>query len=506
MSPWFHRCFVLGVVVLMMSACGNSGTTAAKNNVPESLQVIAARLSCALSSQGYEIKQGYFYLYTLERSKYSARVMGTAYGNNPVSPYVLAAVPPWGEEFVDTATQYAMGLLDAGYNCTGRMDPREADVILALLPPQGAYFSVQSYLFTREGTINKSDPMYQKLERISEATRDAFFNYSPNPTRLNIAASIGNSVSNVNIENQSGASFGQERFLIITPDQFMKRKITAALLEAGVTDARDIFTIPLSPSLRVGVGKSADDFGTVIRYALPEDEAAANVWKSDLPLLFLRIRDKNATRSPEPFPEVVLDQKGFNPEAGLKGDLDNLVEAVKASWGQGGASKKEFIDLETETSFDLIGPHCIGRGMNCLADIQDTSYHMSGGKGIDNNELYAVVGTLGTETGNATYVSLGMYQASVALGVASVTQSEMKGTAGAFSGVVGDTNKFFVYYVTRDCGNLAACTSITTEMVPKGDMLNISLREYVFPGSARSPDPSQLLSPILITLDGSNIP
>lgn len=499
-----RSCLAVASAIFLLSACGGSGNTTQKNNVPELLQSIAFRLSSALSSQGFEIKQGYFYLYTIERSRYSAQVMGTAYGNNPVAPYILAAVPPWGDEFVDTSTQYAMGPLDEGFNCTGRMDPREATVILALLPPDGAYFSFQSYLFTREGTINTSDPIYQMLDQLSPTTRDAFFNYSPNPNRLNIAASIGNSVNDVVMEEQSGGSFGQNRYLIITPDQFMQRKVTEALLEAGVTSANDIFTLPLSPSLRVGVGESADDFGLVMRYALPVDEAAADVWKSDLPMIFLRIRDKDTTRAPEPFAEVVMDQKEVNPEAPLREDLVRLVGAVKVGMGQPAASTMAFIDLET--TWDLVGPHCIGRGMNCLADIQDTSYHMTGAQGIDNDELYAVVGTVGTETENATYVSLGMYQASIALGVASLTQQGLKGTADAYAGVVADTDKFFVYYLARDCKGLANCTPITADMVPAGDSLNITMREYVFPGSARSPEASELLPPVLVKLDGSLVP
>ena len=71
---------------------------------------------------------------------------------------------------------------------------------------------------------------------------------------------------------------------------------------------------------------------------------------------------------------------------------------------------------------DLIGQHCLGydgppepdasiplpRGpMNCLGDSQDADYQISGGTyPLDDNQVIAVVGTLGTKTGNATYTSL----------------------------------------------------------------------------------------------------
>ena len=211
----------------------------------------------------------------------------------------------------------------------------------------------------------------------------------------------------------------------------------------------------------------------------------------------------STSRAVEPYPEIVMDAKSYNSEASLQEDLTNLAFAVRARWGQVSAPLSIFTDLEG--TWDLVGPDCVGRGMNCLADIQDTTYHTSGPQGIDCNELYAVVGTLGTALGNATYVSLGFYQSSVALGVASVTQAELAGTAADYAGAVSDPGKFYVYYVGRNCGDLAACTSITADMVPAGDALNISMREYVYPGTARSPDPTKILPPVLIELDGCDM-
>ena len=45
--------------------------------------------------------------------------------------------------------------------------------------------------------------------------------------------------------------------------------------------------------------------------------------------------------------------------------------------------------------------------MNCLGDTQDADYQISADTyQLDNDQVIAAVGTLGTKTGNATYTSL----------------------------------------------------------------------------------------------------
>ena len=75
-----------------------------------------------------------------------------------------------------------------------------------------------------------------------------------------------------------------------------------------------------------------------------------------------------------------------------------------------------------------------------------------------------------------------------------------------------DPNKFFVYYFARDCTVLESwasgrCRSIPESAIrdydptdPNSDQLNFSLRDYVFPGTARGPDPGFSLSPKVIRL------
>ncbi len=87
-----------------------------------------------------------------------------------------------------------------------------------------------------------------------------------------------------------------------------------------------------------------------------------------------------------------------------------------------------FIDTQTYP-FNLVGPLCDNIGMDCLGDTQDASYQFRGGFGFDNGEVYAVVGTLGTATGNATYVSLGVNNFRLRLGAENVDGTKLVGSA-----------------------------------------------------------------------------
>ncbi|MDV3242034.1 MAG: hypothetical protein LOY00_09735, partial [Methylocaldum sp.] len=335
-----------------------------------------------------------------------------------------------------------------------RLDEREALVVLAQLPPPGRYFGIQTYIFTREGEIDTTDEIYQSVAD-DPFMQSILFMMSPNPSRALVFSSIGNSNNNVVIERQSDAAFNQQRFFIITPDAVMERALTEALLRAGVPDRNQVFVEPVSTDLgRLGFGSKADDLMTVMRSSLPEDEAAGDEWRQKRPLAILRVRDTNTARPTEPYPKPVRDERIAKSELGFEGNVENLVEAVKQHWGQPDAKDGPFESLLLKV--DLIGEHCVRRPMNCLGDTQD--------------------------------------------------DPDLKGSASAFSETVGNTDKLYVYYFARDCGNLPNCREITEEMVPPGDAIKIIQRNYVVPGSTRGPDPKQLVNPTLIVFDGAKRP
>lgn len=223
-----------------------------------------------------------------------------------------------------------------------------------------------------------------------------------------------------------------------------------------------------------------------------------------LPLAILRVRDTNATRATEPYPAPAYDLRTASSELALADDLARLIAAVKQRWGQPTAPSRPFMSMASE--FDLVGQHCLRRPMNCVGDTQDTDYRATARFRLEAGQVIAVVGTLGTATGNATYTGLAVNRAGVGLGVANISHFQLAGTAAAFSGTVGNTGKFYVYYLARACQGISPCLELPDTLVPPGEPILLMQRNYIRPGSARGADPAQLLSPWTVVFDRAMLP
>ena len=195
--------------------------------------------------------------------------------------------------------------------------------------------------------------------------------------------------------------------------------------------------------------------------------------------------------------------------------------------GRGSEEQEEDEEYEGREMIDIVnqlgqfGPACREIGMNCLADGQDASYFFAQPRPLDTGRIYAAVGTLATETGNATYVGLSVNDASLLKGALNVEGTTLKGSASGYYSEVPSPvplEKFFVHFFTRDCAAIAdltdgACTTITTDMIPlagddkaPGDadlhgMFSMAVRAYVSPESerGRGPDPQLQLPPHALT-------
>lgn len=519
---------------LVLASCGtvqgNPVSDPTPNNVPRLIAQPADQLTAALEAQGFEVLRGYFKLYSDADCTVSFSVMHTCFGNNPAAPYVLFGVPPWPNEFVDPASQGQVGVIAPGYEGTFRFDPREAIVVLALTPPPGAYYGVQTYDFTRQGTFDTASPTYQTIAGLSPAFLRLFFETVPYDTkRIQLFASVGNNTNNVVVQQQSGEAFDQQRVFISTPDQDMDVAIRGALNRIGIpTDSILTEPIPASPGdpggVHVGLDASADDFLWVMRYAHPLDGGGAGTasaqWRKDLPLVVLRVRDPNQERVPQTYGPSQLDPRIAHDEHGLQDDLTKLVAAVNARWGQPCAATdcsdrgaQTFLDPQVPP-INMIGPDCIAIGMDCIGDNQDTTYEVTpSDKTLNNDEIYAVIGTLGTETGNATYVGLSVNDSYLLKGVADISDTLLKGTALPYASQVNNADKFYVYYIARNCSGLDAltdghCLTVTNDMIPRCTdpttqtchTMKLIQREYIVPGTRRGPDTTLTLMPRIVPL------
>ena len=485
------------------------------NRLPPALEAQVRLLRSDLETQGYEVARGYWTLWGADDCKYPIQVVGYCYGNNPLAPYALAVVPQWKDEFVDPRMQHMLTQSQRGMSPTFRLDSQEALVVLAELPPRGRYFGIQTNVFTRVATLNTNDPIFQLTSTLDPKLQGILFGASPDPSRRIMIASIGNSTNNVIIERQTGMPWqsGQLRYFVITPDADMADAMMEALLRAGVPSSNLVFTEPVSPDLvRVGLEREADDLVTYIRYVLPDDEVAGEQWREDLPLTVLRVRDASGSRPENPFSIPDYDARTWNfDESVLASDLQALVTAVRAHWSQPSAPSGPF--FSAFTYLDLVGQHCLGypnpnRGpMDCLGDSQDADYQLSPSLRLDEGQVIAVMGTLATQTGNATYVSLAVNRFPLLVGVSNLSDTDLDGSAVSFaSALQHDADLFYVQYFARDCTGVPRCFEIPRKLVPTGETIKLLQRNYVAPGSARGPTPGKLLNPVVVVLDGKNRP
>jgi hypothetical protein len=495
-----------------------------ENKVPGWVESTARRLANGLKQHGYEVTRGYFKLYTKDDCPYSYEVLKSCLGNNPAAPYVLPIVPAWPDEWVDPATADMVGPTVTGYNASYRFDPREAIVILGELPPPARYFGLQTYLLSRPGEWKEDSPQYLFVEQNIPALLTTFFTkLSKNDKRLELFADLSDPINNVVIENRSRDVWEQVRTFVITPDKTMDRAVRQALARLGIPN-NTVFTEPIPSKLgdtnmAIGLAEGADDFLTVLRYAMPDDGGGdgtrSNAWRQHLPLVVLRIRDTRPAHQPLPYPPVEFEvRSGATPhEIDLKDDLLALAGAVCKKWGQP-CNLTPLLNMKA-SKLSLTGPACVQVGMNCLAPTEDSAYFMSKRLWLpDDQVVYAVIGALGTETGNATYVGLGLNSSVTQLGFDNIDDEKLAGSANKYT-AVPNHDRFFLQYFARDCTSkklkaLTAgshCYSIGDQLPDCDDpddqtcaMLVLSVRNYLLPGSQRGPAPELTLNPIVIPL------
>lgn len=486
-----------------------------------------------LKGRGFQVGQGSPILYQAsDCERFTYAVTTNCYGNNPAAPYVAVTVPPWPDEYQDPAIASVMGGVVPGNTGVYRFAPQEAIVVYGRMPPPGKYFSLQTWVYSQEGRWKQSDYDYWASQNPAVPMQYLFDTLpadDPAATRVQSFSMLSNVVNNVVIERQSGGSFGTIRYFVITPDGAMDAAIRSALAARGVAD-KDIFTEPIPQRDPIGsigpigLDKQANDFVTLMRYAVPEDPTAGQAWRTELPLTMLRVRGSgSAPSNPYPLftpePRTAVDEVD---DAQLQSDFTTLLQSVcnraqGAPWNFRGSGCEtpppaSSIMADLVAGYGWPGWYCRSIGMNCLGDQQEAAYYINQPEPIDNGEVYAVVGTLATKTGNATYAALSVNVPSVFKGADNILDTRLAGSAAAYAGPVKDPDKFFVWYFARDCNAVAPltdgkCTTLTPETVPlrtdtaaMGDpalkgMFQVGLRDYIKPGTARGPDGKKLITP-----------
>jgi hypothetical protein len=442
-----------------------------------------------LRNNDLEVSVGYPRVYTQADCAYSYPVYHNCFGNNPASPYVMPVVKSWPDEYVDPAMKNGFGRTRPGYSATYRLDPREAIILFGRMPPPAKYMGLQTWVLTtgwaRENSPWDQEACFHYKVFAREMTQYFFATFPPpaliphclsvpgTPGGVQSLSSIDNNINNVVMDEKSGPPWDQMRYFVITPD----------------------------------------------------DQQAADVWLKSLPLTVLRVRRPPWGPDPKTYGDRLADPRPTVDETEdetLTKGLTDLIDAVINRAASQGWTLEEGEDdpmVDILNQLGQFGPACREIGMNCLGDGQDASYYFAAPKPLDTGKIYAAVGTLATETDNATYVGLSVNDASLLKGVFNIDHKKLKGSASSYHSEVlnpATLEKFFVHFFARDCAAIAdltlgECTTVSTDMIPLatddealGDrdlhgMFSIAVRAYVKPGSKRGPDPTKQLPPYRLT-------
>ena len=539
----FRRYVVLLVVAVLLGAIplatpAQSGIVA-QNTIPPVMDEFTQVLARHLTEKGFQVSQGYPMVYTMDDCHaHSYPAFKNCFQANPAAPYVLPVVKSWPDEYVDPAVRNGFVETLPGYSATFRLDLGEAIVLYGKMPPEGRYMGLQTWEFSQHGRWRPKDySQWASVENLPFPIQYLFDTIPPDDPQSQRSISLsalGDVINNAVMERKSGDPFGQTRYFIITPSDATNLAVRSALQAQGVSDD-DIFTeqIParddFGPIGPLGMGKNAIDFFAGFRYAVPDVPADAEAWRTALPLTVLRVRAPASLAPLHRYSSLVFAPRTAVSEDYLAGDLKDLIGAVCSSLiNDAKLASNDCVQPLPASTFiadpviDLgwVGPYCRDIGMDCEGDQQEAAYFASSPRSVDGGQVYAIVGTLATETGNATYVGLSANDASIMGGIkdANILDTGLKGSADGFSTTVGDTGKLFVHYFTRNCsvlanvpGGIENCTEITDEMLPQatnttaqGDpalhgMIMVTLRDYIAPGEISGPDSTKLQTPRILT-------
>ena len=518
------------------SADNRSDYSLANTSEPD-LDEFTEELISELKQGGFQVREGYPILVSKDPAEtcknYTYPALNSCLGLNPAAPYVITVMKSWFNEYVDPITVNAFGPVDPGYSPIYRLEPRDAVVVYGRMPPPGKYMGLQTWEWSQHGRWKAKD--YNEWATTPNQPFPMSLLFStmppndPKSGRVFTFSALGDIVNNVVMERQSGYPFGEIRYFITTPSAATDSAVRKALQAMGV-DNSHIFTeqIPsrdeFGPIGPLGMGKNAIDFTTWFRYAIPDPDYqdAAELWRSQLRknLKVLRVRPPSSLGPVKRYGLLTFEPRTAYSEEDLAGDMQNLIDEVcdRANSTYGLQSSdctypppaSSFM-VDPVLDYGWTGPYCREFNMNCDGDQNDAAYPLTKPLPLDSGQVYAVVSTLATETGNATYVGLSVLDASTGYAPVNLRDTMLKGSADSYKNTVDNTGLFFVHFFSRNCEAIQdltddQCTTITTDMVPQqgsaeqGDpalqgMFQIVLRNYIAQGTQRGPDASKLLKP-----------
>lgn len=465
-----------------------------------------------LPAQGYGTSTGSAYAFT-DCAPFIA-VFGNCSGNNPSTPYVFLQ-PPIDHTYLDPyfATPFSQTVNGTPVNQFFRLADTDALVTVVDLPPQAAYFGFQSYVFSRSLADYPKKKFHLPL--------------CPDPDRILTFASIGKDLNSTIINGQIGSPWSAGSIVYLTTSNAtlaQQLKASAAAYAGG--DASRVFIEPVGSNVHTGIDAAADDFTTLIRYALPENPQSGSDWLNTIASHVQVYRISTAGGSVSRYGAPRYAYKTYADESAYTAPVKELTGLLK-NWlvaQQGKASSFPLISSGVNLPFigfvGLIGSDCLAHGTICLGDNQDTDAYRFGWIGtLDERQMALVVGVDHTALDFAHYVNLTVYNASTFSGAAAVSQTgesagfvsgRLRGSASAALadlGLIGQASSsllaalpnLYVVMVARHCpAAYGWCEPVDDSLIPQGTPMLLLQRTYLKPGSTTGPSPDFLVKPQLI--------
>jgi hypothetical protein len=355
---------------------------------------------------------------------------------------------------------------------------------------------------------------------------------------------MGNDVNDVIVQNQLGVSPWNNAIVtyITTSNATLASALVERAKDRGI-DPKSIFVEPIGSNVITGDGPDADDMVTLMRYAIPRSRIISNKWISSLNKNVLVYKVSNPTLSVQRYGEVSYTPHIVNTaETAYVPSLSMALHQLGTLLRNYLTTKQPFdaeyrpltpttkVNAEGVPDGGLVGSVCIQYGTNCLGDDQDTStYALLPLRMLGLEETAFIVGVNHNlpNLDNTRYVSVAIYNADDATGVAAASQTNPqavgfnRGTLnGSAQGVLGSLGisippnytdlianlpNLYVAAVARDINNpaIAPASRYTidlqgTSLLPRGAALLITERSYIVPGTTAGGNVDYMLYPIVV--------
>ena len=362
-------------------------------------------------------------------------VLGSCFGNNPTTPYVIMQVPLGKATLPNWAINPAFeGPPPSGTSLDNfyQLSMNEALVTVITLPPVGAYWSFQTYLIERDWIYyNNGEPTtgcpstFTDASGIQHVTTPAYDSTDPNNCGYDVFGMFNNTINNADVFNQFGQGFSDANLsnpvaisVITTPNQALyntlQQDFSAPQGQSPFGSATQIFpeVMPTSgpAALNVGLPQTSDLFGSIIRYSLPETAAGRN-WLQ-YPGSYINVYRVYSSATPTSFPTPTQITQSYNTDEcdlGSNGcsvtryqsDLAELSNILLTYLNSLGA---DTYTTASAGNHSTNGVGCIAQGTFCQGSTNDNDSYRSYALGLLPTGSYAImVGVLhSTSAGDTT--------------------------------------------------------------------------------------------------------